>query len=192
MILIKHRVNKISQLQSTPINLGVEVDLRSYNNSIYLHHDPFIKGDDFDKWLKHFNHKILVLNVKEYGLEDKIKNLLKKYNIKNYFFHDQSFSIIVNQIRKKFRKFSIRFSEYESYQNYLPLLDKIDWVWIDNFNKLPSFKKNIFKYNKVIIVSPELINLRRKSEITKIKKLFIKKEFHFDAVCTKYPDLWQN
>ena len=43
MIIIKHRVNKVKQLKSTRIDFGVEIDLRSNNNKIYLHHDPFKK-----------------------------------------------------------------------------------------------------------------------------------------------------
>ena len=83
MIVIKHRVNTVENLKKTPIRFGVEIDLRSENGNIYLHHDPFKKGVQFKKWLNHFNHKIIVLNVKEEGLEKKILSLLeyKKINL---------------------------------------------------------------------------------------------------------------
>ena len=41
MIIIKHRVNNSKNLNKLNINYGVEIDLRSYNKDIYLHHDPF-------------------------------------------------------------------------------------------------------------------------------------------------------
>ena len=65
MIIIKHRVNNSKVLRRLNNNYGVEIDLRSKNKSIYLHHDPYIKGELFSKWIKYYNHKLLVLNVKE-------------------------------------------------------------------------------------------------------------------------------
>ena len=62
MIIIKHRVNKIKDLENTPSKYGVEVDLRSSNKNIILHHDPYLNGDKFIKWIKTFKHKFLVLN----------------------------------------------------------------------------------------------------------------------------------
>ena len=86
MILIKHRINKISDLKKTPKKYGVEIDLRSENKKIYLHHDPFQKGTLFSEWLKYYNHKLIVLNVKEEGLEKHIIKLLDLHKIKNFFF----------------------------------------------------------------------------------------------------------
>ena len=86
MIFIKHRVNSVADLKKTNAEFGVEIDLRSENNKIYLHHDPFKKGETFEKWIKQFRHKIIVLNVKEEGLEDRIIKTLKKNKISNFFF----------------------------------------------------------------------------------------------------------
>ena len=47
MIIIKHRVNLIKELKRTDKNLGVEIDLRSGPLGIYLHHDPFKRGELF-------------------------------------------------------------------------------------------------------------------------------------------------
>ena len=52
MIIIKHRVNSIIKLKNTPKNFGVEIDLRSDLNNILLNHDPFKKGELFEKWIK--------------------------------------------------------------------------------------------------------------------------------------------
>ena len=78
MIIIRHRVNTVHKLIKTNKEYGIEVDLRSYKNEIIIHHDPFSKGVLFKDWIKKFNHKYLILNVKEEGLEIKILNILKK------------------------------------------------------------------------------------------------------------------
>ncbi len=119
MIIIKHRVNTIKDLKKTEKNFGVEIDLRSSQSGVYLHHDPFKKGELFNKWAKSFKHNILVLNVKEEGLEHKILKILKKNKIKKFFFHDQTFSSLLKNMTKT--HVSIRCSEYESLQktNYL-------------------------------------------------------------------------
>ena len=103
MIIIKHRVNTINDLKKTDKNFGVEIDLRSNQSSIYLHHDPFKKGELFNKWAKSFKHKILVLNVKEEGLEYKILKILKKNKIKKFFFHDQTFSSLLPVMSLSFK-----------------------------------------------------------------------------------------
>jgi len=134
MIIIKHRVNTIKDLKKTDKNFGVEIDLRSNQSDVYLHHDPFKKGELFDKWVRSFKHKMLILNVKEEGLEDKILKILKKNKIKKFFFHDQTFSSLLKNMTKT--HVSIRYSEYESLQKTNYLFKKIKWIWIDNFNKI--------------------------------------------------------
>ena len=49
MIIIKHRVNTSKELKKLSNNFGVEIDLRSNNQNIYLHHDPFKNGELFSK-----------------------------------------------------------------------------------------------------------------------------------------------
>lgn len=193
MILIKHRTNSIKDLIKTPKSYGVEIDLRSENNEIYLHHDPFKKGVLFKKWLKHFSHKIIVLNVKEEGLENKIVKLLKNEKIKNYFFHDQTFSSLLKSRKKTI--VSLRFSEYEDLKNKKILFDKIKWLWLDNFNKV-EIKKKFFDYLKknkvkICLVSPELVNKKRKNEIEKTYLKLKKNRTLPDAICTKLPELWE-
>ena len=94
MIIIKHRVNTVDKIIKTPKSYGVEIDLRSNHKTIYLNHDPYKKGVKFSQWIKYFNHKLIVLNVKEEGIEKKIINILKKNKEINFFFHDQTFSIL--------------------------------------------------------------------------------------------------
>lgn len=193
MLIILHRVNTISKLKKTDISYGVEIDLRSSNNKIILHHDPFKKGIPFTEWIKHYNHKMIVLNVKEEGLEEQIIKILKKNKIKNFFFHDQTFSSMLKNMKNT--KVSIRFSEYENICNKEKIFKFVKWVWIDNFTKIPNdkiFYKYLKKKNiKVCLVSPELVLKSRVKEISKIKKYVKKINLNFFAVCTKYPKLWK-
>jgi len=192
MIIIKHRVNTIKDLKKTDKNFGVEIDLRSNQSNVYLNHDPFKKGELFNKWARSFKHKILVLNVKEEGLEHKILKILKKNKIKKFFFHDQTFSSLLKNMIKT--HVSIRYSEYESLKKTNYLFKKIKWIWIDNFNEIKLEKKFYQKLKKnnvkICLVSPELVNVKRVKQIKKIISFLKKKNFKIDAVCTKKPKLW--
>jgi len=192
MILINHRTNSIKDLKKTNVNFGVEIDLRSDKKKIYLHHDPYRKGVEFKEWLKYYKHKLIVLNVKEEGLENKIIKILKNNKIKNFFFHDQTFSSLLKNMSKT--KVSIRFSEYEELKNKRFLFSKIKWLWLDNFQKIDIKKKfyNYLKKNnvKICIVSPELVNKKRRKEIKKLYFYLKKKNILPDAVCTKAPMEW--
>ena len=193
MIIIKHRINKIKELKNTNAKFGVEIDLRSRGDEIYLHHDPYIRGESFEKWIKFFKHKLIVLNVKEEGLENKITKILKKNKIFNYFFHDQTFSSMLKS--SKFTKVSIRISEFEKIKNLKFILKKIKWVWIDHFTKFSLCQKdyNLIKKNraKICIVSPELVSKRQYlKKIKNLKNKIKKRNFQIDAICTKYPKYW--
>ena len=193
MIIIKHRVNTIEQLTKTPKKYGVEIDLRSGGKSIYLQHDPFKKGEKFEKWIKFFNHRLVVLNVKEEGLENKIVKTLKKNKVRNFFFHDQTFSSLLKY--KKKTKLSVRHSEFEEIKGKKYIFKYIKWLWIDHFTKFSldiSFYK-FLKRNKVkiCIVSPELIDIKYVSKIKRLIKKLVKQKIKINAVCTKKPHLWE-
>ena len=192
MIIIKHRVNTINKIIKTPKNYGVEIDLRSSLKTIYLNHDPYKEGVQFSKWIKYFKHKLVVLNVKEEGIEKKIINILKKNKISNFFFHDQTFSTLLKNKEKT--KVSIRYSEFEKLENYKYLFKHIKWIWIDHFTKFP-LKKNFYKILKknkikICVVSPELVNIKFKNKVNILKNILKKNNYKIDAVCTKFPNLW--
>ena len=109
MIIIKHRVNTSKELKKLT-KILCRNRPRS-NKTIYLHHDPFKKGELFSNWVKNFNHKLVVLNVKEEGLEKKILKILRRNKVRNFFFHDQTFSTVLKNMSKT--KVSVRYSEFE-------------------------------------------------------------------------------
>lgn len=78
-----HRRNKIEELQTVDTRYGVEIDLRTdrINNEkkLILVHDPFEDGVLFENWIQAYNHGTLILNVKEDGLESKIREVIEHY-----------------------------------------------------------------------------------------------------------------
>ena len=193
MLIIKHRVNTINQLKKTPTSFGVEIDLRSDQKDIYLHHDPFVKGIKFNQWIKHFKHKLIVLNVKEEGLEKKIIKILNKNKVKNHFFHDQTFSTLLKSMKKT--KVSVRYSEYEEIKEKNKIFKYVKWIWLDHFTSFPLSTKfyRYLKKNKIkiCIVSPELVSKKFIYKTKKLKKNILKKGLKIDAVCTKLPEIWR-
>ena len=193
--IICHRRNDIKSLLSTPIEYGVEIDLRTHNNKLVINHDPFKGGVSFEEWISLYNHGTLILNVKEDGLEEKIISLLHKNNISSFFFLDQAFPTIIKMIKNGESRCALRISEYESVENVLKLSNKLDWVWLDIFTKFPiTFEEYLIikKANfKICLVSPELQGLENMN-IRSLKDFLISKGIKVDAVCTKYPEKWEN
>ena len=194
MIIIKHRINTVEELKQVPTHFGVEIDMRSFNNELILHHDPFHKGELFKNWIKFFNHKLVILNIKEEGLEKKIIEELNKYKVENYFFLDQSFPFLIKTALNGENRTAVRISEYESINTAISLNGKVSWIWVDYFTKLNLSKDEFLNLKKfgfnICFVSPELQGL--KSEITFLQKELLKKKIYPDAVCTKMIENWIN
>jgi len=194
MIFIKHRVNKLKEIQNLNTEYGAEIDLRSYGERLILNHEPFQDGILFKSWLEEYNNKFLICNVKEEGLESKCLDLLKIFKIKNYFFLDQSFPMLIKTCINGNKKTALRFSSYESIETVFKFKGLVDWIWIDYYEKYPlnieNFKK-LKEYNfKICLVSPELQGYPfEEIEIAKdsIKKFSNK----IDAVCTKDIEKWK-
>jgi hypothetical protein len=187
MHYIAHRVNSINELLNTPIKHGVEVDLRDFGDKIILQHDPFKNGENFEEYLKYYNHGTIILNIKSEGIEFKVLELLKKYNINNYFFLDSSFPVIHSLCLKNEKNIALRFSEFEGIDTICSMSKKVDWIWVDCFTKLPITAQNYkllkdHKY-KLCLVSPELQDQDLKLE--SYKNYLQKEGIIFDAICTK-------
>ena len=193
-LIICHRKNTIKQLIDTPTEYGVEIDVRSYNNKIILNHDPMKNGEFLDKWIRKYNHKFLIINIKEEGLEKYIIKILKNKKIKDFFFLDQSFPFLIKTLNSNETRCAIRFSEYEDIKTINNLKKKINWVWVDHFSKFPlnkSISNSLKKKNiKICIVSPEIVKKTSIQKLKKLKNSIQKKNIHIDAVCTKNPEIW--
>ena len=195
MLYIAHRINDINQLKQTPSEMGVEIDIRSNGQNLILQHDPFTAGTKFYDWLKCYQHQLIILNIKEEGLEERILSYLNEFNIKNYFFLDQSFPFLVKSARQGQKQSAVRVSEYESIKTVKNLARQVNWVWIDYFTKFPldPFEINELKQLdfKLCMVSPELQGYDPEIEISKLAHLFNSSQIQLDAICTKRPGLWK-
>ena len=172
---------------NTPVEYGVEVDLRDFGEKLVLQHDPFKDGESFEEYLKNYNHGTMILNIKSEGIEIKVLELIKQYNVKSYFFLDCSFPMINLLSSKGERNIALRFSEFEGIDTISLMSKKIEWIWVDCFTKLPiSFKnyKILKDLNyKLCLVSPELQNQDLKLEL--YKNYLQKEDIIFDAICAK-------
>jgi hypothetical protein len=194
MLICKHRVNTIEALLATPRNLGIEVDIRSKGENLHIAHDAFTDGVPLIDWLANYSHAFLVANVKEEGLEERLRELFTAYSIDQWAFLDQSFPFLVRELRGGHRKTMVRISEYESIQTPLNLATKPEWIWLDSFTgsypsaqELVRLKQAGYKF---MAVSPELQGREPAEEISRIKDLFDNAGLTLDAVCTKLPESW--
>ena len=195
MKIIFHRRNTITDLNATNRNYGVEVDIRSFGDRLIIQHDPYVSGECFETWLKAYKHGTLILNVKEEGLEERLVKLMESVEISDFFFLDQSFPFLVKLSSMGETRCAVRVSEYESIDTALSLKGKVDWVWVDCFNKfsLSTVEFKILKRAsfKLCLVSPELQGREAKIEIPRMANLIKERNISLDAVCTKNPDIWQ-
>lgn len=194
MIIIKHRINSIIDLNSTSREHGVEFDLHSYIDDIVVHHDPFVNGTKFDIWLDHYKHSYMFANIKEEGIEDRVIKKINDKGVKNYLLFDLSFPSIVKLSNSGFTKIALRVSKYEDISTAFKLTGKIDWIWLDMFEDAIPISNEDFKNlqssgMKICIVSPELHG-RNRSSLSKVKSLIANAGIKPDAVCTKYDNLW--
>lgn len=197
MEFIAHRINSTQELKSVPIEYGVELDLRDdLTGRIYIQHNPFEPGEDFEEYLIQYHHGTMILNIKSERIELKILELLRKYNIEKYFFLDSSFPMIKLLSDQGENKIALRFSEFEGLDTLVAMQGKIQWVWVDCFSMLP-LDKDIYKKikelgYKICIVSPELQGQPEK--MVEYKEQLRKGNIQPDAICTKLYNIskWQN
>lgn len=188
MEFIAHRVNTLTELEELPKEYGVELDLRDdLNGKIYIQHNPFEPGEDFEEYLTAYHHGTMILNVKSERIEHKILETIRNYDVKSYFFLDSTFPMIKLLSDLGERNIAVRYSEYEGMDTLEAMAGKIEWVWVDTFTKLPM-NNRIYKEMKelgykICLVSPELQGQPEKIEI--YAKQIIDEGIMFDAICTK-------
>jgi hypothetical protein len=195
MRYIAHRRNTIQELLDTPLEFGIEVDIRTQNNQLITQHDPFKDGEDFETWLSNYDHGTLILNIKEEGLEAKLLELMKKYKVEDFFFLDQSIPFMVKLIGQGENRTAVRFSEYESLETIINFEGKVKWIWVDCFTKFPLTAEiaSIMKRKgfNICLVSPELHGRMSDEEISITANFINKTGLQVDAVCTKRISEWK-
>jgi hypothetical protein len=195
MIIVSHRRNTVEQLRDTAHDLGVEVDIRSQGERLIVHHDPFVDGVDFERWLGAYRHRLLILNVKEEGLEDRLIASMRAHGVEDYFFLDQSFPFLVRTARRGESRCAVRVSEFESIDTAMTLAGMVQWIWVDCFTRFPLTGAEAQTLRdagfKLCLVSPELQGRDAAAEIHALRELLHREGIVADAVCSKEPALWR-
>lgn len=152
-----HRINTLKELMTIPVHYGTEIDIRASGKKLILNHEPFQEGELLEDYLRSYKHGLLVLNIKEAGIESTVLELVKKAKIEHYFLLDCEFPYIYRAAREGVREIAMRYSEDEAMETVLNYKDKVDWVWIDTNTELPINEKVIDELApfKTCLVCPE-------------------------------------
>ena len=188
MEFIAHRINTVKELLELPTEYGVELDLRDdLNGRIYIQHNPFEQGEDFEEYLKQYHHGTMILNIKSERIEIKIREMLPKYDVKSYFFLDSSFPMIWLMSNQGEKNIALRVSEAEGLDTVRNMAGKVKWIWVDCFSRIPIDKKDEEELHKLgyqlCLVSPELEG--RDKDVETYREQIKREGLLFDAVCTK-------
>lgn len=188
MKFIAHRVNSLAELRRLPAEYGVELDLRdALDGSIYISHEPFEVGENFEEYLKVYRHGTMILNIKSERIEPKVAELMKKYGLEDYFYLDSSFPMIYQMSKAGERRIALRVSELEGLDTARNMAGKADWLWVDCFSKIPIDKNEYDELKslgyKLCFVSPELEG--RDEAVEEYKRALADSGMVMDAICTK-------
>jgi hypothetical protein len=193
MEIVIHRINTIKALGMIPTIYGCEIDIRTDGSRLILNHDPFKGGDNFLDYLDKYRHGLLVLNIKEAGIEQFVLDEVRKRNISNHFVLDVEFPYIYRATREGERAIAIRYSEDEPVELVRKYNDKADWVWIDTNTMLPLNKHVITQFGrmKTCLVCPE--RWGRPQDILPYRRKMKDLNFSLSAVMTniEYVHCWE-
>lgn len=194
MKFIAHRINQNHLLEGFSTDIGAEIDVRVWQDELILAHDPFQFGEELETYLKNYNHSTLIINVKCERIEDKILELLKKYQINDFFFLDSSIPMIYKLSNEKNTNIAVRLSELEPMEQVQKFEGRVNWVWVDCFSQFILTKEveaEIHKMGfKICLVCPSLQG--RPQDIQNHISTIKSQKILIDAVCSKidYFDQW--
>ncbi len=196
MQYIAHRINNAAGLSDISPAYGAEIDLRDgLDGRIYLQHDPFTPGEDFEEYLRAYHHGTLILNVKSERIEERALALVQAAGVREYFFLDSSFPMVHLLSQKGITEIALRFSEFEGLDTIRTMAGRARWVWADCFTNCPLTAENAAELHalgyRICIVSPELQG--RPEDIAAHAAYLSGQGILPDAICTKAHNipLWQ-
>ncbi len=157
MELVAHRLNRRAQLEQLPPHYGAEIDLRAEGGELILNHDPFRGGELFSQWLEGYHHGLLVLNIKEAGIESEVIRMVEARGIRRFFLLDVEFPYIHRATRQGERRIAMRYSEEESIATVERYAGRAEWAWIDTISRLPLDPDTVQRLApfKTCLVCPE-------------------------------------
>ena len=170
---------------------GIETDVRDYREKLVISHDianeKSILLEDVLELYKNLKVNVtLAFNVKADGIQKKLKEILEKYDIKNYFMFDMSNPEMVLYKEQQF----FYFTRHSDIEEWPVLYDDAIGVWMDSFYdfnwlNLNRIETHLSKGKKVCIVSPELHGKANETTWKMIKVLSDEKNI---ILCTDKPD----
>ncbi|WP_307993365.1 hypothetical protein [uncultured Clostridium sp.] len=170
---------------------GFESDIREYCGKLVISHDianeeSYLAENIFEKLSEYDDKYCFAINIKSDGLKSLLLDLLKKYNIENYFTFDMSVPQMIEYYEKGLKYFT-RQSEYEK---ELVLYEKADGVWVDAFIEESWITEELLNTHlkngkKVCIVSPDLHKREYLDFWNKLKSYNI--DFNDIILCTDFP-----
>jgi hypothetical protein len=189
--LVAHRVNTVAELRQLPRNYGAEIDVRAWRNELVLHHDPFHEGERFDDYLAEYEHGLLVVNIKETGIEARALEALRQRGIADCFLLDVEFPYLYKASKKGERAMAVRYSEVEGLDTVKQFEGVVDWTWIDVNTSLPldANSTGVLSRFRSCLVSPDLwgrpqdipIYLQRMKELAFQPDAVVAKQSNLDA-----------
>jgi hypothetical protein len=141
---------------------GVETDIRDCDGELIISHDmpTCMNSLSLEVFLNSYiatgKNGLLALNIKSDGLQHKLRDLLARFGVENYFVFDMSVPDTLGYIRTGI-PFAARLSEYEDGHW---LRGHSNTVWLDAFEDewySRDFINSLLESGKrVCVVSPEL------------------------------------
>ena len=179
--------------RSFSLGFGTETDIRDYKCELVISHDipngTEISVEEFFNIYNQYDNTLpLALNIKADGLQLKLKELLKKHNITNYFVFDMSVPDGLQYLKCDIKSFT-RESEYEKAPSFYEYacgiwLDEFNGHWIDE----ETIKKHLDNNKQICIVSPDLHKREYKKEWEHYKQIENQLKINNLIICTDYPE----
>ena len=159
MEYIIHRVNNLEKLSKISKNHGAEIDVVYDNNQLILKHSPYDSNREaiaLEDFLKMYDNKKLIINIKTSGTEENIINLARKY-LDDFLLLDVEFPFIIKNYKKYGKYLMLRISKFESIENLEYLNNYINWIWLDTYEEFEfdNNYKNLLNSFKICVVSIE-------------------------------------
>lgn len=184
--------NKWKALErAASMKIGTETDFRDLDGKLVISHDiPAREAEEAERFFKLYQDSkyTLAINIKADGLQSKLKHLLDKYQINNYFCFDMSIPDTLGYIEKGI-KFFTRESEFEPIPAFY---EEASGVWLDGFKSdnwitEEKIQKYLNAEKKVCIVSPELHKRSYKEKWKQYREFSCSKSNNL-IICTDYPE----
>jgi glycerophosphoryl diester phosphodiesterase len=178
-------------IESFENGFGVETDIRDQNGKLVIAHDiPYgdeILLEDFLMIHKKYNSLPIALNIKADGLQTLLKDVLKKFEVENYFVFDMSVPETILYLKREF----IVFSRQSDVELEPTLYNRVQGIWMDSFfdNWITDDIINTHLENNkfICLVSPELHKRDHKEFWRFLKDSNLYKNVNI-MICTDYPD----